>query len=81
MSFTSLNFLLFLSAVLLVYYLVPKRVQPYLLLAASYAFYLFSGVTQVLFILGTTAVTFFAAASCRTCGISTVPTWHSAATA
>ena len=61
MAYTSLGFLLFLGIVLVVYYLVPKRYQWAVLLTASYIFYLFSGVAQVAFILGTTAVTYFSA--------------------
>ncbi len=61
MAYTSLSFLAFLGIVLLAYYLVPKRYQWAVLLAASYVFYLFSGVAQVAFIIGTTAVTYFSA--------------------
>ena len=59
MGFTSLAFLVFLAVVLTLYYLVPRRFQWVLLLIASYAFYLISGIPQVLFLLGTTAVTYF----------------------
>ena len=61
MAFTSAWFLLFAALTLLVYYLVPKRYQWAVLLTASYVFYLFSGVAQLAFILGTTAVTYFSA--------------------
>ncbi len=61
MAYTSLGFLAFLGLVILVYYLVPKKYQWAVLLTASYTFYLFSGVAQLAFILGTTAVTYFAA--------------------
>jgi len=54
MAFTSLSFLLFLTAVITVYYLVPKKHQWFVLLLASYTFYLFSGIEQVLYILFTT---------------------------
>ena len=54
MAFTSLNFLLFLTAVITAYYLVPKKHQWFVLLLASYTFYLFSGIEQVLYILFTT---------------------------
>ncbi|MBQ4313089.1 MAG: MBOAT family protein, partial [Clostridia bacterium] len=46
--------------VVVLYYIVPKRFQWCLLLLASYAFYLFSGIKQVVFILATTAITYFA---------------------
>ena len=61
MSFTSLSFLLFLSIVVLLYYLVPKRFQWCLLLAASYAFYLFSGIPQVAFLIATTLINYTSA--------------------
>ena len=58
MALTSIPFLLFLLAVLILYYLVPKRFQWMLLLAASYAFYLLNGIPQVFFLLGTTGVVY-----------------------
>jgi len=58
MAYTSFYFLAFLAGVLILYYIIPKRFQWVLLLAASYAFYLISGVAQVFFLLGTTAVTY-----------------------
>ena len=61
MSLTSFTFLLFFTAVLFLYYLVPGRFQWILLLAASYAFYLICGIGQVFFLLGTTFVTYGAA--------------------
>lgn len=61
MAYTSISFLVFLAAVLLVYYIVPKRFQWAVLLIASYTFYLFSGVAQCAFIIGTTVVTYFSA--------------------
>lgn len=61
MAYTSISFLAFLSVVLLAYYIVPKRFQWAVLLIASYVFYLFSGIPQVIFILGTTIVTYLSA--------------------
>lgn len=58
MAFTSFNFLVFFFVVLVAYYLVPRKYQWFLLLAASYCFYLFSGVGQILYILGTTVVSY-----------------------
>lgn len=58
MALTSFNFLLFFFGVLVLYYLIPRKYQWFLLLAASYCFYLFSGVGQILYILGTTAVSY-----------------------
>ena len=54
MAYSSLRFLVFLFAVIVVYYLVPKKYQWFVLLVASYGFYLSSGVAPVLYILFTT---------------------------
>ena len=48
MAMTSFNFLVFLAAVIVVYYLVPKKYQWCVLLIASYGFYLSSGIAHVL---------------------------------
>ena len=58
MAFTSFNFLVFLALVITVYYLVPRKYQWCVLLAASYGFYLSSGITHVLYIIGTTLFTY-----------------------
>ena len=58
MAFTSAWFLLFAALTLLVYYLVPKRVQWWVLLAASYGFYAYAGAHYLLFILFTTLVSY-----------------------
>ena len=58
MALTSFNFLVFLAAVITVYYLVPKKYQWCVLLIASYGFYLSSGIAHVLYILGTTLFTY-----------------------
>ncbi len=60
MSLNSLSFILFFAAVLLVYYLIPKKYQWVVLLVASYTFYLFSGIKQVLYIISTTLITYCA---------------------
>lgn len=60
MAYTSFGFLLFLAIVVFLYYIVPKRFQWAVLLVASYSFYLFSGIEQVAFIIGTTVVTYLA---------------------
>lgn len=60
MNLVSIYFLIFLIAVLTVYYIVPKKVQYIVLLTASYTFYLFAGVTPLIFVL-TTTITAFAA--------------------
>ena len=61
MLFTSYSFIGFVAAVLLLYYLIPKKFQWPLLLAASYIFYFFSGPENLVFILITTAATYFIA--------------------
>ena len=61
MSFTSLAFVAFAAAVLLLYYLVPKRGQWVVLLVASLAFYAIAGAWYLPFILVTIATTFLAA--------------------
>ncbi len=61
MAFTSLNFILFLLAVVTVYYIIPKKGQWVFLLIVSYGFYLFSGIKPVFYIIATTLSTYFAA--------------------
>lgn len=58
MSITSYGFLFFAGALLVLYYLIPKRAQWALLLAASYTFYAFSGVRYLGYILATTLCTY-----------------------
>ncbi len=58
MSITSYSFLAFAAGLLLLYYMIPKRFQWCLLLAASYLFYAFSGVKYLGYILATTAVSY-----------------------
>ncbi len=61
MLFTSYEFIAFAAAVLLLYYLVPKRLQWVLLLASSYLFYAFSGLPNLAFIAVSTLSCFFIA--------------------
>lgn len=58
MSFVSLTFLAFVAAVLLLYYLVPRRFQWILLLIASVGFYLTAGVGMILFLIFSSAVVY-----------------------
>jgi len=58
MSLISFSFILFFAVVLVVYYLVPRKHQWMVLLAASYMFYLFSGIKPVIYIIFTTVVTY-----------------------
>jgi len=62
MSYTSLNFILFVCLVAAVYFLFPKKQYQWtVLLAASYAFYLIASYRLALFLLLTTATTYYAA--------------------
>ncbi len=61
MALNSLTFMVFLAAVVAVYYLVPKKYQWFVLLVASYGFYISSGVENVLYIISTTIFTFLSA--------------------
>ena len=58
MQFTSVSFLLFAAAVLLGYYLLPKKQRWIYLLAVSWFFYLWAGVEYAAFILLTTLSTY-----------------------
>ena len=61
MSLLSNIFAIFLLATLTVYYLCPKRFQWICLLASNIVFYSFNGIGNLIFILGTSFVTFFMA--------------------
>lgn len=58
MLFNSLHFLIFFPAVVLMYYLVPKKVKYLWLLAASYYFYMSWNAKYALLLLFSTAVTY-----------------------
>ena len=58
MQLTSVSFLLFAAVTLVLYYLIPKKVQWVLLLIASYCFYLWAGLSYAAFILLTTLSTY-----------------------
>lgn len=60
MSFTSGTFLIFVLAALVVYYLMPQRLQWVVLLIASYGFYLTGGLWAVDYLLFTTLTTWLA---------------------
>ena len=59
MLFTSYRFILFILALFLVYYIIPKKYQWMLLLLASYIFYSIAGVKYLIYILATTLSTYF----------------------
>ena len=60
MFFTSYEFIGFIIALFLLYYIVPQKWQWQLLLVASYAFYFAAGLKYLIYILATT-VTIYAA--------------------
>ena len=60
MSFASVQFIVFLAILFLVYYLLPKKTQWVVLLAASYVFYYFAGLKYFVFIIFTTITTYLA---------------------
>lgn len=51
MSLTSMYFLIFAVLLVPVFYAVPKKIQWYVLLAASMVFYVFSGWTNIFYVL------------------------------
>lgn len=63
MSIVSIEFLLFIAIVLIVYYMVPKKwqLQQMTILIASYCFFAFAGITPLVFVLITTVSVYFAA--------------------
>ena len=54
MLFTSYGFIIFLAAVIFLYYIIPKKTQWMFLLAASYIFYAFSGLWNFAFVFAVT---------------------------
>ncbi len=58
MAVTSMTFALFVAALLILYYLVPRHLQWLLLLVGSYVFYLWAGPKYLFFILFTTVTTY-----------------------
>lgn len=61
MAFTSVTFLIFLSVVFLVYFLVPKKMQWKVLLLASYIFYWTSSIKLSVFLILSTVTTYLGA--------------------
>lgn len=58
MFFTSYVFIAFVTTLVLVYYLIPKKTQWMLLLIASYIFYGYAGLHFLLYIVGNTISTY-----------------------
>ena len=61
MLFTSYNFILFLLALFIIYYIIPQKYQWLLLLVASFFFYRCSGWDNVAYITVTITATYFTA--------------------
>lgn len=61
MSFASLSFLGFVAALMLVYFLLPKRLRWGALLAASYAYILLTSPHTAVYLIAASAAAFFAA--------------------
>lgn len=61
MLFTSYGFMGFIAVLFLLYYIVPRKCQWGLLLAASYLFYFLAGAEYLIYILATTVTVYHAA--------------------
>ncbi len=60
MSVISMEFFVFCAATMVLYYILPKKTQWCLLLAASVAFYMFAGVQYIAYVIGSALVAYFA---------------------
>ncbi|NLJ41840.1 MAG: MBOAT family protein [Clostridiales bacterium] len=60
MLFASYNFIVFISVLFIIYYIIPKKYQWVLLLLASYLFYFFAGPSYLIYIAATTISTYIA---------------------
>ena len=60
MSYQSASFMIFTAVSLLLFYVVPRHKQKYVLLSANILFYCFSGLKYLPFIAVTLLATFFA---------------------
>lgn len=67
MAFTSFRFLLFFPAVVLAYYIIPKRFRHFWLLLASYYFYMSWSIGYGFLLMGITVVTYCGAAGITWC--------------
>ena len=63
MAFVSVEFLVFIGVICLIYFLVPAKAKWGVLLMASYMFYAFSSIKMLVFLLFTTVTTFAAGRS------------------
>ncbi|MBR0414977.1 MAG: MBOAT family protein [Clostridia bacterium] len=60
MSITALSFVVFIFALLAIYYLLPKKFQWVVLLVASICFYIYGGFTTIIYVLISAACVFAA---------------------
>lgn len=60
MSFVSLYYLLFITLVAILYFVIPKKYRWIVLLVASYVFYIINDLRSVVFLIITTGTVFFA---------------------
>ncbi|MDO5382424.1 MAG: MBOAT family O-acyltransferase [Eubacteriales bacterium] len=63
MLFTSYQFIAFVIISLILYYLVPKKLQWIVLLCMNTLFYVYAGISGIIFIVTTIVTTFFGAVS------------------
>ena len=61
MSLSSTQFILFVVLSAVIYYTVFKKIQWQWLLVVSYVYYIASGYKNIVFILGTTVITYLSA--------------------
>ena len=61
MQFNSVNFMIFFPVVLIVYFVIPRKLRMYWLLVASYYFYMCWNAKYAFLIGGSTVITYFAA--------------------
>lgn len=61
MLFTSYEFIIFAAGLLVIYYLIPKQTQWWLLLVASYIFYGLADIKYLIFIIGITLTAYITA--------------------
>ncbi len=61
MLFNSLQFLIFFTAIVFIYYIIPHRFRWFILLSASYCFYACWNINHVICLAASTAVTYYVA--------------------
>ena len=65
MQFNSIDFLVFFPAVVLIYWIIPKKVRYLWLLVASYYFYMSWNASYALLIGASTLITYVCGLLCR----------------